>query len=79
MFYADRQSVTILPQRLQHPRRFPVELARMAPEKVEAFSKANAVIAAAQVSTQADMLAQARRFGPVALKGDRQPPPNGAG
>lgn len=51
----------------------------MAPEKVEAFSKANAVIAAAQVSTQADMLAQARRFGPVALKGDRQPPPNGAG
>ena len=45
------------------------ELARMVPEKVEAFSKAGAAIATEWWAMQADMLTQAQQLGQMALKG----------
>lgn len=46
-----------------------VELARMVPEKVEAFSQAGSAIATQWWAMQADMLTQAQRIGAMALKG----------
>lgn len=45
------------------------ELARMVPEKVEAFSQAGSAIATEWWAMQADMLTQAQQFGAMALKG----------
>lgn len=46
-----------------------VELARMVPEKVEAFSKAGSAIATEWWAMQADLLTQAQQLGAMALKG----------
>ena len=45
------------------------ELARMVPEKVEAFSKAGSAIATEWWAMQADMLTQAQQFGAMVMKG----------
>ena len=44
------------------------ELARMVPEKIEAFSKAGSAIATQWWTMQADMLTQAQQLGQMALK-----------
>lgn len=46
-----------------------VELGRMVPEKVEAFSQAGTAVAAEYWAMQADLLTQARQIGAMALKG----------